>query len=183
MLLRPALRALRIFSDGESISWRLRRSAIPTSLDPSPRTGSCCMRPEALKALGSDVEIVVHPARGGKWADRRGVIGSLGLHGRNKSAINAQPLEKVKLEGAVLADIRSDWQRHYWSNAPPVRHRDFSTLMTQSGPDVVFLRAPTPLVKGGSAHTTIPALSPTRFEPHHSPASGTGRTPPGRVPG
>jgi hypothetical protein len=49
--------------------------------------------------------------------------------------------------------------------------------------EVVFLRAPTPLVKGGSAHTTIPALSPTRFEPHHSPASGTGRTPPGRVPG
>jgi hypothetical protein len=49
--------------------------------------------------------------------------------------------------------------------------------------EVVFLLAPTPLVKGGSAHTTIPALSPTRFEPHHSPASGTGRTPPGRVPG
>jgi hypothetical protein len=49
--------------------------------------------------------------------------------------------------------------------------------------EVVFLRAPTPLVKGGSAQTTIPALSPTRVEPHHSPASGTGRTPPGRVPG
>ena len=49
--------------------------------------------------------------------------------------------------------------------------------------EVVFLRAPTPLVKGGSAHTTIPALGPTRFEPHHSPASGTGRTRQGRVPG
>ncbi len=49
--------------------------------------------------------------------------------------------------------------------------------------ELVSRRAPTPLVKGGSAHTTIPALRPTRVEPHHSPASGTGRTPPDRVPG
>jgi hypothetical protein len=50
--------------------------------------------------------------------------------------INAQPLEKVKpAYGAVLAGIRSDGQRQFWSNAALLRHRDFSTLMTQSGPD------------------------------------------------
>ena len=34
-----------------------------------------------------------------------------------------------------MAGIRSDGQRQFWSNAAPLHHRDFSTLMTQSGPD------------------------------------------------
>ena len=34
-----------------------------------------------------------------------------------------------------MAGIRSDGQRQFWSNAAPLRHRDFSTLMTQNGPD------------------------------------------------
>ena len=43
---------------------------------------------------------------------------------------------RVRARGVLrLAGIRSDGQRQFWSNAAPLRHRDFSTLMTQSGPD------------------------------------------------